>query len=61
MDDALEEWLSNDGICKACLYEIATGKMQIDAPVELVRSTYNFARSSISPREDAKHVLGGRG
>lgn len=42
MDDRVAEFVRNGGICDDCLREIATGKMEINAPVEQLRSTYNF-------------------
>lgn len=62
MSDCVDRWQINGGICDDCVHELATGKIEINAPVELaVRSTFNFPQSHISRTEDARHTTGGRG
>lgn len=54
MDDSVEEWNRNGGLCDACKYELKFGKMLLNAPVEWVRSTYNFTQSDTTWREFRK-------
>lgn len=51
MDDLVDEWEKNGGICDECFEELATGRMRLDAPVEFYGSSFNMQQSPMSAKE----------